>query len=121
MRTVDLDLSFNRLRIANRKRALRWHGSLDEWSVNDWLVAFGGEAGEALNAGKKLHRIVTNMPQQGDVPDGYDDAVDRILDELADTVIYADLVAQRCGRRLSDAIIWKFNAISEREGFDERL
>ena len=51
-------LSFERLKIVSLQRALRWHrGGLAEWSVNDWLCAMGGEAGEALNAGKKHRRI----------------------------------------------------------------
>lgn len=45
----------------------------------------------------------------------------RIMEELADVVIYAALVASRLGYPLADAIVAKFNAISEREGFPERL
>lgn len=36
------DLSFTELQRINVVRAKRWHkGGLDEWSVNDWLAAFG--------------------------------------------------------------------------------
>ena len=116
------NLCFERLRIINKQRAGRWHkGGLDEWSVNDWLAAFGGEAGEALNAGKKHRRILSGLQQHGDVPAGLDDAEERIMEELADTVIYADLCASRLGKNLGEAIIRKFNAISEREGFPERI
>lgn len=116
------DLSFSQLTQANLKRAVRWHkGGIEEWSVNDWLAAFGGEAGEALNAGKKHRRILGGLQQHGDIPIDIEDAEKKIMEELADTVIYADLVASRLGRSLGDAIIAKFNAISEREGFPERL
>lgn len=116
------DLNFSQLQATNVERATRWHkGGVDEWSVNDWLVAMGGEAGEALNAGKKHRRILSGIQQHGNVPADLDAAVDKIMEELADTVIYADLVASRLGRRLGEAVVAKFNAISEREGFPERL
>lgn len=116
------DLTFSELRATSLDRTNRWnHGGIDGWSVNDWLVAMGGEAGEALNAGKKHRRILSGMQQHGNVPEGLEDAVDKIMEELADTVIYADLVASRLGRRLDVAIVEKFNRTSLREGFPERL
>lgn len=117
-----MTLTFETLQQINKLRALRWHpGGIKEWSVNDWLLAMGGEAGEALNAGKKHRRILSKVQQHGDVPTDLAQAEDHILEELADTVIYADLVATRLGRSLADAVRAKFNAISEREGFPERL
>jgi NTP pyrophosphatase (non-canonical NTP hydrolase) len=116
------ELTFAHLRQVNLDRANRWHpGGLAEWSVNDWLCAMGGEAGEALNAGKKHRRILDGLQQHGNVPADLADAERRIMEELADVVIYADLVASRLGCTLADAIVAKFNAISERERFPERL
>lgn len=115
-------LSFETLRQANVTRAMRWHGGgLDEWTVNDLLCAFGGEAGEALNAGKKHRRLLSKIQQHGKVPESLQDAEHAIMEELADAVIYADLCAARLGLSLSDAIIAKFNYISAREGFPDRL
>lgn len=116
------DLSFETLQKTNVQRAERWHpGGLDEWSVNDWLTAFGGEAGEALNKGKKHRRLLGGTQQHGNVPADLSEAEDQIMEELADTVIYAALVAARLRRSLAKAVIEKFNAISVREGFPERL
>ena len=39
-----------------------------------------------------------------------------IADELADAIIYADLLATRLDVSLEDAIIRKFNEVSERMG-----
>lgn len=118
----ESDLTFAALSETNLTRCLRWHPQgIEEWSVNDWLAAMGGEAGEALNAGKKHRRILSGMQQNGNVPDNLHDAEAKIMEELADVVIYADLVARRLGRNLATAIVRKFNAISEREGFPERL
>ncbi|MCE9618451.1 MAG: hypothetical protein K8R92_00900 [Planctomycetes bacterium] len=118
----DESLSFNALRSVNVERAMRWHpGGLEDWSVNDWLLAFGGEAGEALNAGKKHRRILSSIQQHGNVPAGLQDAEEKIMEELADAVIYADLCAARLGKSLGEAVVKKFNAISVREGFPERI
>jgi len=119
---MRIGIDFDRLREVISTRAVRWNPQgIEEWSVNDWLAAMGGEAGEALNAGKKHRRILSGIQQSGNVPAGLSDAEEKIMEELADVVIYADLVAQRLGRKLEDAIIRKFNSISEREGFPERL
>lgn len=32
------------------RRSARWHGSVDTWSLEDWLCALGGELGEAMGA-----------------------------------------------------------------------
>jgi len=43
------------------------------------------------------------------------------MDEIADMVIYADLLAQRLGRKLEDAIKNKFNQTSDKVGSDIKL
>jgi NTP pyrophosphatase (non-canonical NTP hydrolase) len=113
-------LSFDDLRAANVSRRGRWHGpETVPWTGADWGNAMGGEAGEAQNVVKKLRRIETGMPND------HDGAEPKLLedlgDELADTIIYADLLAQHYGIDLADAIARKFNAVSLREGYPERL
>jgi hypothetical protein len=129
------------LRDTNAQRCARWHPAGSEpWSLADWSNAMCGEAGEAANLVKKLRRIETrtNIGPWGhvvhstgrEVPHDRDTEA-RILAkgiglELADTVIYADLLAQELTRKyggydLSDLIVTKFNAVSHREGFPERL
>ncbi len=44
-----------------------------------------------------------------------------IAEEVADTVIYADLLAARLGIALEEAVIAKFNEVSIRNGFPQRL
>lgn len=120
----------------NAQRCKRWHPETSEpWSLADWSNAMCGEAGEAANMVKKLRRIETGtqtLPSM--VHNGHEVPLDseaRILAkgvglELADVVIYADLVAQELTRKyggysLSELIVTKFNAVSHREGFPERL
>lgn len=120
------DLTFEEFSAINLSRAKRWHqGDIANWSLSDWLMAMAGEAGEACNAGKKLRRIEESISNMSTDPDRQisttDEALSKIAEELADTVIYCDLVAHRIGRSLSAAIIEKFNKVSERYQFPERL
>ncbi len=119
MHDTDDRLSFATLRRINLERCGHWHPTgLTEWSLSDWAVAFMGEAGEALNVVKKLKR-------DGDAVTGNDDTRDELIaklgEELADTIIYADLLAARAGIDLGRAVVEKFNKKSVELGFRERL
>lgn len=126
MTTLGLDLGV--LRQVNQQRCSRWHppGS-ERWSLADWSNAMCGEAGEAAIVVKKIRRIETGTTLNGrDVTPGMRlreraRLTAMLADELADAVIYADLVAAKAGIDLSAAIVDKFNAVSVREGFPERL
>lgn len=119
------DLSFAQLREVNATRCQRWHkGGIEEWSVTDWAMAVAGEMGEACNAIKKLRRIeceAQNINDPGRQLTKRDDAIAVIGEELADTLIYLDLLAFRLGIDLADVTVRKFNATSVRYGFPERL
>lgn len=122
MSSLDLDM----LRTVNTERCARWHGpDTEPWTLADWSNAMCGEAGEAANVVKKVRRIDTGTDRAaGRFLSDADERlrlVNALADELADVVIYADLVAANAGIDLSESIIRKFNAVSEREGFPERL
>lgn len=108
------------LRETNTRRCARWHGSDTEpWTGADWSNAMCGEAGEAANVVKKLRRHETGT---GSAENPLVEVLlAKLGEELADLVIYADLVAAHYGIDLASAVIAKFNAVSEREGFPERL
>jgi NTP pyrophosphatase (non-canonical NTP hydrolase) len=67
---------------------------LADWSLSDWITATLGELGEAANVVKKLNRIRDDIP-------GNEESVDQLwpmlADELADTMIYLDLLIQAAG------------------------
>lgn len=113
-------LDFRDLRVQNSTRVKRWHGpDATPWEGTDWACAMGGECGEALNVVKKMRRAETNARNDGD-PDAEELRAD-LADELADTIIYADLLALHYGIDLAAAVTDKFNRTSERYGFPERL
>jgi NTP pyrophosphatase (non-canonical NTP hydrolase) len=80
-----------------------FHHKIDEWSPNDWAVAATGELGEMCNYLKKWRR-------------GETVSMFKIADELADTVIYLDLLATRLGLDLGTIIWSKFDRKSREVG-----
>lgn len=129
--------AFETLRQANVARARRWHGDFHEnqadthdadplfgvdlmtWTGADWANAAAGEMGEACNVVKKLRRADSGLR-------GANDPTPETLramlgDEIADTILYLDLLAAYYGIDLWQAIASKFNRVSEREGFPDRL
>lgn len=128
MRLLRFQMTFKTLHDINGSRAERWHkpenGGIREWNIAEWTNAMAGEAGEACNAAKKMRRIECGMQQHGGdsgVPADHAEAKRKVLKEVGDTVIYGDLVCQRVGGTLEDAVRMAFNQVSEREGFPERL
>lgn len=103
------DLTFQQLRIANRARTEQVFHAIDQWTPSEWACAMAGECGEACNEIKKMHR------GDGDPSGGFAAA------EIADMVIYADLLCQRLGIHLDDAIQRKFNRTSEKMKSTVRL
>lgn len=90
-----MKLTFEALRVANSTRCLRWHQTgLDEWSLADWCVAVGGEVGEALNVVKKLNRDRDGQPGN---TRSRAELLDDLGDELADVVIYLDILVNAGG------------------------
>lgn len=114
-------LSFATLRRANVARIPLFKNSRGEqahmepdgtdWSPAQWLQAVVGELGEYANKRKKFER--------GDI--GGDEFFKEAADELADVVVYLDILAFQLGIDLGDAVVNKWNAVSERVGCTLRL
>ena len=115
-------LTFDQVTDANRQRAQRWHPGFpddDSWTLADWSNAMCGEAGEAANVVKKLRRVEDGLVGRLDAPE----MELRVMlgEELADVFLYLDLLATKAGLDLPAAIVRKFNMVSERQDFPERL
>jgi NTP pyrophosphatase (non-canonical NTP hydrolase) len=114
-------LTFNTLREGNLHRLPQFrnrHGQLahskadgSDWSPAQWLQAVIGELGEYANLRKKFER--------GDV----DNATfhREASDELADVVTYLDILAMQLQIDLGEAVMDKFNRVSERVGSTVRI
>lgn len=118
------NLTFAQLRAANVRRLPLFknamgkpaHAEADgsDWKLSAWSNAVCGELGEAANIIKKIER--------GDFAGvGEEKARAMLAKELADVATYLDLLAFRAGIDLGEAIVEKFNEVSERVGCDVKL
>lgn len=118
-------LSFSKISRINKQRCNAWHpNGLDHWSVSDWSNAMAGEAGEICNAVKKLRRLEDKLPSKNDRGRNLKNrqqAVAKIGEELADTFLYLDLLASKLGIDLPEEIVKKFNKVSDKYGFPQKL
>ncbi len=108
-------LTFNTLRGGNiaripqfrNARGLLAHNKTgSDWSLNDWYTAMIGEAGEAGNLLKKVRRGDFTLLE----------AQEELAKEFADIVIYLDILANQCEINLGEAVMSKFNEVSQRNG-----
>ena len=109
-------LTFNTLRKANLKRLPMFkdakgrtcHSKEDgsDWPPALWLQAVVGELGEYANLRKKVERGDMTM----------DEARPLLADELADVVIYLDILAHQLGVDLGNAVMEKWNRTSDKVG-----
>ena len=115
------DLSLAQLRAVGVARSTEWHkDGLTEWSALEWAGAMAGEAGEACNVAKKIRRLELGAAARGSETD-MEALKLQLGDELADTLIYLDLLAARCAISLAEAVVRKFNRTSEEFHFSQRL
>lgn len=114
------NLTFKKLREVNSARCKKWHPpESTPWTSADWLTALAGELGEAANIIKKIRRHETGASNVGDPPEYLLRSL--LAEELADTFLYTDLLANYFNIDLEQAVINKFNKTSEKHGFTERL
>jgi len=97
-----MDLTFAELSRVNALRhEVSYKESTDNWTITDWTTALAGEVGELCNLVKKARR-----------GDGV--SAEQISDEIADIVIYADLLAQYLDMNLASCVRIKFNKTSRK-------
>jgi len=94
-------LTFNNLQRKNYARSTYDIKVSNNWTPLEWGGALAGETGELCNMLKKLRR--------GEKVDKKD-----IAYELADVIVYADLLASKLYINLEEAVIEKFNIVSKR-------
>lgn len=87
---------------------------LNSWTTSDWFTATMGELGEAANIAKKLNRVRDGIPGN---TESEELLRQRLADEIADTFIYLDLLAQSAGIDLGEAVMVKFQATSKKIGY----
>ena len=110
-------LTFDGFRSANVKRCLKWHpNGIESWSPSDWLTAVTGELGELASLLK-----MRNRERDGLVGNKFSPTDKQIEHEVADVLTYLDLLAYVLGVDMGRAAAEKFNEVSERNGFTDRI
>lgn len=117
-------MTFDELRNANVARCEDVFHQLNDWSASDWGVALTGEAGEmsealvvavlGLQTVGMSGRVANAVKKFNRCDDTTMNGIEAIAKELADMIIYADLLAARLGINLEKAIKEKFNEVSEK-------
>lgn len=111
------DLTLTEFRTANVARCIKWHPKgIESWSASDWVTAIVGELGELAGLIKMRNRERDGLPGNKFSPTD-----EQIAKEAADVLTYLDLFCAAHGIDLSAATVAKFNEVSERVGFPDRL
>ena len=110
-------LTFDEFRVANVARCIKWHPQgIESWSPSDWLTAVTGELGELASLLKMRNRERDGLPGNKFSPTDK-----QVADEIADVLTYLDLLAAAVNVDLGFAVAQKFNEVSERVGFPDRI
>lgn len=122
IRSTIARVGFGALREANVRRCGEVFHPLESWSLTDWACAAAGEMGEACNVVKKIRRLHSQRAQETKPSQKTLGELEAALaEELADVVIYVDLLAARADINLVEAVRAKFNKVSIERGSKERL
>lgn len=107
----ELGLTFNELKTKSIERNHEtYNDALLHASLSYFGNALAGEVGETCNLIKKIERAKLIGKFTDVVP------ASEVGKELADVVIYADLLATKLGLSLGECVKQKFNEVSERFG-----
>lgn len=109
-----MSLTFGQLQYENEARCKESFHELDSWNTLEWMGAVAGEVGEACNIAKKLRRLQTSKGYRAEELNNAHQMTLELGQELADAVIYLDLVATSLGFNLEDLVQAKFNITSNR-------
>ncbi len=127
-------LSFDNVREANQRRCNEAFHDVESWSASDWGNAMAGEFGEVagelleinnltLEFFKKLKACdsIKKMLRQMKGDAKMTELKAKLAKELADVVLYADLLSCKLEINLGEAVREKFNEVSVKRGSEIRL
>ena len=104
-------LNFAELRAINAPRSKELFPQCQKWTASDWICALVGEVGEMANFIKKVNRGDKTL----------DAARSDIAKEIADCILYLDLLATNLDIDMGQAVVDKFNEVSDRFDCDTKL
>lgn len=117
-------LKFEDLRIANLERCESSTGfahQLNTWLPSQWSNAMAGECGEVCNLTKKMDRLTDGTRGNKEADSKMEVLGEKIILEIGDVIIYADLLARRLGLTLEECVQKSFNNKSDEIGSPVKL
>lgn len=107
----------------NKERCVYSFGNLTDREPEWWSNAMAGETGEACNLTKKMSRLTIQSRHTWNKLQDQDINIlrQKLMREIGDVVIYADLLCSREGFTLAEAIRTAFNEKSEEIGSTIRV
>jgi NTP pyrophosphatase (non-canonical NTP hydrolase) len=127
-------LAFDELRKANTQRCNERFHPVEEWTPSDWGNAMAGEFGEVASELSDLFILsmqffsklkacdtIKKMLRQMEGDARYEELKKKLALELADVVIYADLLSVGLGIDLGESVRNKFNEVSVKRNSEIRL
>lgn len=109
MEKILRSLTFTGFQQMNLARCEAAFHMCDDWSPQDWALAIADEAGELCNLLKKARRgDFTVEERKAD-----------ILAEIADVMIYCDLLMSRLDAETGFEVLKKFDEVSKRVGYQQ--
>lgn len=134
MNTTIVPVTFDAIRTANETRCAERFHPVEEWTPSDWGNAMAGEfgevAGELLEINNLTLQFMTKLKacdtikkmlrqMKGDAE--FTTLKAKLAKEIADVVLYADLLSCKMGINLGEAVREKFNEVSVKRGSQIRL
>lgn len=112
------ELTISEITEINIERKNEWHKDSD-WNPAEWGNALAGETGELCNVLKKLLRVEQGIDSPNNAHINV--LLEMAADEIADVFAYLNIIADKLGIDMYQAIANKFNAVSIREGLPQRI
>jgi NTP pyrophosphatase (non-canonical NTP hydrolase) len=106
---------FSKANFARCESEKGFNHPVSDWTSSEWLTACLGELGEVAHVVKTILRQRDNLTEKNL---SRDELNKMLAEEIADTIIYLDMLAQSQGINIATAIFEKFNKTSNNIGSD---
>lgn len=102
--------TFSKANLQRCESSAGFNHKAHDWTAAEWLSACVGEMGEIAHVVKNILRLRDGLNTK---PDTEAELVEKLGEEIADTIIYLDMLAHSQNLDLEEIIVKKFNSKSK--------